>query len=151
MHRYMFSAAYLLSDTARLLRRAFDERVRQLDLTSTQARLLLILSRDEGQNQAFYAERLEVEPISLCRLLDRMVATGRIERRPDPADRRAWRVFLTADGHKIIKQVNTSSIGLEAELLLNLSDEQKVALVTALETIRDNLSHPKREVAASDV
>ncbi len=80
-----------------------------------------------------------------------MVATGRIERRPDPADRRAWRVFLTADGHKIIKQVNTSSIGLEAELLLNLSDEQKVALVTALETIRDNLSHPKREVAASDV
>jgi len=101
----MFSAAYLLSDTARLLRRAFDERVRQLDLTSTQARLLLILSRDEGQNQAFYAERLEVEPISLCRLLDRMVATGRIERRPDPADRRAWRVFLTADGHKIIKQV----------------------------------------------
>jgi DNA-binding MarR family transcriptional regulator len=147
----MFSAAYLLSDTARLLRRAFDERVRQLDLTSTQARLLLILSRDEGQNQAFYAERLEVEPISLCRLLDRMVATGRIERRPDPADRRAWRVFLTADGHKIIKQVNTSSIGLEAELLLNLSDEQKVALVTALETIRDNLSHPKREVAASDV
>ena len=63
---------WLMVDNARLLRRAFDERVRTTGMTGPQARLLLALERTPGENQAFHAERLEVEPITLCRMVDRM-------------------------------------------------------------------------------
>lgn len=146
----MDPATYLLSDTARLLRKAFDGRVRQLGMTSPQARLLLIVSHKEGENQAFYADRLEVEPISLCRMVDRMVEAGRLERRPDPADRRAWRVFLTAAGHEIIDQVHHCLNGLEDEMLRDLDTAQRQNLTTALETIRINLTDSRTaEVAAN--
>ncbi len=139
----MIPTTYLLSDTARLLRKAFDGRVRQLGMTSPQARLLLILSHSEGENQAFYAERLEVEPISLARMLDRMEESGRVERRPDPADRRAWRVYLTDAGRKIIGQVNLCLNGLEDEMLFNLNQDQRKTLADLLETIRTNLTNAR--------
>lgn len=136
----MIPTTYLLSDTARLLRKAFDGRVRQLGMTSPQARLLLILSHSEGENQAFYAERLEVEPISLARMLDRMEEAGRVERRPDPADRRAWRVYLTDAGREIIDQVHQCLNGLEDEMLCNMGLEDRRLLAGLLETIRTNLT-----------
>src|SRR6478672_1911662 len=86
---------YLLNDSSRLLRRAFDERVRELGLTAVQARLLLSLQKFPDNNQAFYAERLEVEPITLTRIVDRMEEAGWIERVADPSDRRARRLHLT--------------------------------------------------------
>ena len=139
----MIPVTYLMSDTARLLRKAFDGRVRQLGMTSPQARLLLILSHSEGENQAFYAERLEVEPISLARMLDRMEESGRVERRPDPADRRAWRVYLTSAGQEIIGQVNHCLNGLEDEMLLNLDKDQRQLLAGLLEIIRSNLTNAR--------
>ncbi|MEY4055040.1 MAG: hypothetical protein RL519_375 [Pseudomonadota bacterium] len=139
----MIPTTYLLSDTARLLRKAFDGRVRQLGMTSPQARLLLILSHSEGENQAFYADRLEVEPISLARMLDRMEEAGRVERRPDPADRRAWRVYLTDAGREIIDQVHGCLNGLEDEMLVNLGQTQRATLATLLETIRTNLTNAR--------
>lgn len=139
----MIPMTYLLSDTARLLRRAFDGRVRQLGMTSPQARLLLILSHSEGENQAFYAERLEVEPISLARMLDRMEEAGRVERRPDPADRRAWRVYLAPGGREIIDEVHQCLSGLEDEMLLTLAAGRRETLRDLLETIRSNLATPR--------
>lgn len=139
----MIPTTYLLSDTARLLRKAFDARVRQLGMTSPQARLLLILAHSEGENQAFYAERLEVEPISLARMLDRMEESGRVERRPDPADRRAWRVYLTAAGREIIDQVHRCLNGLEDEMLLSLAGNQRELLAEFLEIIRANLTNAR--------
>ena len=116
----MLSLPYLLSDSARLLRRAFDARVRALGMTSRQARLLLILHVTEGENQGYYAELLEVEPISLTRMVDRMEEAGLIERRRDPADRRAWRLFLTDRSRCVIDQVRDSLTGLEDEMLAGL-------------------------------
>jgi DNA-binding MarR family transcriptional regulator len=136
----MLSLPYLLSDSARLLRRAFDARVRELGMTSPQARMLLILHVTEGENQGFYAERLEVEPISLTRMIDRMEDAGLIERRRDPADRRAWRLFLTQRSHEVIDQVREGLAGLEEEMLAGLSATQREALGTMLETIRVNFS-----------
>jgi MarR family transcriptional regulator for hemolysin len=136
----MFQVMYLLSDTARLLRKMFDARVRQLGMTSTQARLLLILSRSEGENQAFYAEELEVEPISLTRLIDRMEDSGLIERRRDPADRRAWRLFLTARSRLVIDQVKALLVELEEEMLARLDAAQREALAETLEIVRTNFS-----------
>lgn len=136
----MSTTAYLLSDTARHLRRAFDARVRRLGMTSAQARLLLTLSRQEGENQAYYAELLEVEPISLARMVDRMEESGLLERRRDPADRRAWRLFLTERSFQLIDNVKAGLAGLEDEMLDGLDDAQRALLCAALEAIRTNLS-----------
>jgi DNA-binding MarR family transcriptional regulator len=137
------SLAYLLSDSARLLRRAFDARVRELGMTSPQARLLLILNVTEGENQGFYAERLEVEPISLTRMIDRMEESGLIERRRDPADRRAWRLFLTERSRQVIDQVRTKLAGLEDEMVAGLEPAQREALAQFLEMIRSNFTNTR--------
>lgn len=142
------SIAYLLADSARLLRRAFDARVRELGMTSPQARLLLLLARTEGENQGFYAERLEVEPISLARMIDRMGDAGLIERRPDPADRRAWRVHLTERARDMVDAVRNAAIPLEAQLLTGLSQAQRDDLALSLEAVRANLS-PNREAGVA--
>lgn len=139
--RGMLSLPYLLSDSSRLLRRAFDARVRTLGMTSQQARLLLILQVNEGENQGFYAEVLEVEPISLTRMIDRMEEAGLIERRRDPTDRRAWRLFLTDRSRQLIDQVRDCLTGLEDEMLTGLDEVQRAALAGMLETIRVNFSN----------
>ncbi len=137
------SLPYLLSDSARLLRRAFDARVRELGMTSPQARLLLILAVTEGENQGFYAERLEVEPISLTRMIDRMAESGLTERRRDPADRRIWRLFLTERAIQLIDQAKDSLRDLEEEMLAGFDAPQRQALAEMLETIRVNFSNAR--------
>lgn len=136
----MDSIAYLIADSARLLRREFDARVREWGLTGPQARLLLTLAVVEGENQGFYAERLEVEPISLARMIDRMEDAGLLERRRDPADRRAWRVHLTSRAREIVDTVRAGMGPLEATLLEGLDPAERLALAQGLETIRANLS-----------
>ena len=89
------SLGFLISDVSRLMRRRFDERARQLGATRAQWRTLTMLSRNEGLNQGALADLLEVEPITLCRMIDRLEESGLVERRRDPADRRAWQLFLT--------------------------------------------------------
>ena len=83
------SFGFLLYDAARLLRRDFERRAKQLGLTRAQWSVLAHLARNEGTNQAAAADVLEIEPITLVRLLDRLEAAGWVERRPDPNDRRA--------------------------------------------------------------
>lgn len=147
MRGTMESIPYLLYDSARLLRREFDNRVRALGLTGQQARLLFNLSRNEGENQGFYAEQLEVEPISLTRMIDRMVDAGLIERRPDPADRRAWRVHLTDRSRAVIEQARECVAALESDILASIDPATLAALYRGLETIRMTLTHG-REAAA---
>src|SRR5689334_11950907 len=88
------SLGSLLNDVSRLMRKKFDQRAKELRLTRAQYYLLAKLARHEGIKQVELAELLEVEPISAARLVDRMEAAGWVERRADPADRRARRVFL---------------------------------------------------------
>lgn len=139
----MLSLPYLLADSARLLRRAFDARVKTLGMTSPQARLLLILHVTEGENQGFYAERLEVEPISLTRMVDRMEEAQLIERRRDPADRRAWRLFLTDRSRCVIDKVRDCLADLEDEMLAGLDAQQREALGQMLESIRENFTNTR--------
>ena len=127
---------------SRLLRRAFDARVRQLGVTGPQARLLLELSKAEGENQGHYAERLEVEPITLCRMVDRMEETGLLERRRDPADRRAWRVHLTERSNVMIDQLRDCVARLEEDMLAGLDQAGRDQFTTMMEMIRSNLSQP---------
>src|SRR6202171_4608396 len=94
-HELDTSFGFLLHDIARLMRQRFDQRARSLNLTRAQWQVLAHLQRHEGINQSGLAEILEIEPITIARLLDRMEEAGLVERRADPADRRARRLFLT--------------------------------------------------------
>ena len=143
----MSTICYLLSDTARLLRREFDARVRQLGVTGPQARLILLLETSEGENQGFYAERLEVEAISLGRMLDRMADAGLVERRTDPGDRRAWRIHLTAPSRAVIGRLRVCIEALEAAMLAGLSQSERADSAVLLAKMRANLGNNASAVA----
>ena len=131
---------YLLNDSSRLLRRAFDERVRELGLTAVQARLLLSLQKFPDNNQAFYAERLEVEPITLTRIVDRMEEAGWIERVADPSDRRARRLHLTDKSRGTVAKLRTRVEGLVEDLAFGLSQAERAELMRLLAVVSENLS-----------
>lgn len=131
---------YLLSDSGRLLRKTFDERVRNLGLTAVQARLLLSLFKFPDNNQAFYAERIEVEPITLTRLVDRMEEAGWIERVPDPTDRRARLLHLTAKSREIVEPLRVIVNGLVEDMAEGLSAGERRTLAELLERVSANLS-----------
>lgn len=137
----MENIGYLLGDRSRLLRRAFDDRVRAVGVTGPQARLLLYLARFEGENQGFYAEQLDVEPITLCRMVDRMEDGGLIERRRDPADRRAWRLHLTTKSKPMIVGLRECVDLLVEEMLAGVSTADRKVFAAILTAIGVNLGY----------
>jgi DNA-binding MarR family transcriptional regulator len=142
----MTHIGFLLADNSRLARWAFDQQVREVGVTGPQARLLLLLNRFPGENQSFYAELLEVEPITLCRMVDRLEEAGLIERRRDPGDRRAWRLHLTAKSRKTMEQLQHRVDSLVEEMLAGLSAAEHSELERLLKTIGSNLA-ARRELA----
>ena len=131
---------YLLSDSGRLLRKTFDERVRSLGLTAVQARLLMSLVKFPDNNQAFYAERIEVEPITLTRIVDRMEEAGWVERVFDPNDRRARLLHLTDKSREIVEPLRGIVDRLVEDMAKGLSKADAATLVTLLEKVSANLS-----------
>ena len=95
----------LLAQVSRLLRRSFDVRARGIGVTRPQWQVLSRLKLRAGSNQGSLAEILEVEPITLGRMIDRLQEAGLVERRADPTDRRAWRIFLTGKGEQLVDQL----------------------------------------------
>lgn len=134
------SFAFLLSDAARLLRRRFDARARALGVTRAQWQVLLSLSRHEGINQAGLADRLEVETITLCRMIDRLSEAGLVERRADAADRRVWRLHLTAAAWPIIERMRAVAADVMDEALGAMAEGDRSQLNDLLEAVRSNLS-----------
>ena len=139
---------FLLSDTARLLRKRFDERARQHGATRAQWKALLGISRNPGINQGALADRLEVEPITLCRLVDRMEEGGLVERRRDPNDRRAWQLFLTDKAGPVLEELHATGDELMGQALLGISDAQVEMMRGLLDQIRDNLGDAEVKGAA---
>ena len=131
---------WLMVDNARLLRRAFDERVRTTGMTGPQARLLLALERTPGENQAFHAERLEVEPITLCRMVDRMEEAGLVERRNDPSDRRARLLYLTPKAENEAARIRDALAGMLDQMVSGLNDNEQAEFSRILHHVTDNLS-----------
>lgn len=143
------NAGYLLSDSARLLRRSFDEHVRALGITSVQARLLLILNRHPGENQAAYAERLEVEPITLCRMVDRMEEAGLVERLPHPKDRRARILRLTDKSLKEIERIQQALKVLIETMMNGFTEGEEEQFMAMLGRVSDNLAVRPGRLAAN--
>ena len=142
----MIHIGYLLADNSRLARWAFDQQVREIGVTGPQARLLLILNRRPGENQGFYAEQLEVEPITLCRMVDRLEEASMIERRPDPSDRRAWQLHLTAKSQKVVAKLQQRVDSLVDDMLEGLTSDERTEFARLLQTVGANLSE-KRDTA----
>lgn len=142
---------YLLSDSGRLLRKTFDERVRNLGLTAPQARLLLSLAKFPDNNQAFYAERIEVEPITLTRMLDRMEEADWVERVADPADRRARLLHLTDKGREAVEPLRSIVAALVEDMALGLSDAESAQLARLLERVSANLSAERNNRSTAHV
>ena len=133
------TVGFVLSDVARLLRRNFNRRVQSLGLTQAQWMLLARIARQQGARQAQLAEVLEMQPISVARLIDRMEAAGWVERRKDPTDRRAVNVYLTKKAEPILDKMWDRADETQAVALAGLAPAARNELMKALETIRENL------------
>jgi DNA-binding MarR family transcriptional regulator len=138
---------FLLPDVARLLRRAFDERARSIGVTRPQWRVLITLDQNESINQGGLADLLEVEPITLCRMVDRLQDAGLVERRPSPADRRVWQLFLTDKSRPLLKQLRGVATELLEEAMAGISQAEQDQLDAILERVRANLSRRTLAVA----
>lgn len=130
----------LIGDISRLARRAFDARAREIGVTRPQWQVLVMLTRHEGVNQGGLAELLDVEPITVCRMVDRLQEADLVERRPDPADRRSWRLHLTGKAVALLAQLQPLGEQLEAEAFEGISSEEREAVLVTLGRLRNNLA-----------
>lgn len=140
----------VLAQVARLMRRSFDERARQVGVTRPQWQVLSVLRRSEGLKQAELAEILEVEPITAGRMIDRLQEAGLAERRADPADRRAWRLFLTPRGAEMIEALQPLAVETSEAAMAGVSAADKAHLLATLETILANLTGKPAAPASAD-
>ena len=123
-----------LFESSRILRNYIDHRAKQRGTTRAQWVVLFRLRAQEGLSQVDLADVLELQPISLVRLLDRLVEQGLLERRHDPKDRRANRVYLTAAGRKLVDDLDGLRDAIAADVLHGIPDE---AVATSLATLRE--------------
>jgi len=130
---------FQLSDVARTMRTYFDQRAREHGMTRAQWGVLIRLERQEGMTQAEMAESLEIQPISLVRLIDRLCQQQLVERRPHPRDRRANRLYLTEKGHITLERLTPLGKEIAAEMLASLDETDVANLLQLLLRIRNNI------------
>ena len=123
-----------LVESSRLLRNYIDHRAKGRGTTRAQWIVLFRLRQQEGLSQVDLADVLELQPISLVRLLDRLVEHGLLERRPDPKDRRANRLFLTRAGRQLVDDLDSLRDAIATDVLQEIPD---AAIETSLKTLVD--------------
>lgn len=132
---------FVLHDVARLLRRRFEQYIRadNLGLTRTQCAVLANLARQEGINQATLAQLLDIEPITLVHLLDRLEHAGLIQRKPDPKDRRAHALELTAKARPVLARIYELAHSIYEEAQGGLSAAERTQFLGQLHRVKSNL------------
>jgi len=131
--------AFTIMDVARMLRTYADQRARQFGISRAQWVVLIRLDRSEGLKQSELAEILDLQPISLTRLLDRLAENGLIERRADPNDRRANRLFLTSAARPLLEQLTKLGAEMMETVLDGLDPKANDRLLRDLTLMKDNL------------
>jgi DNA-binding MarR family transcriptional regulator len=131
---------FLMTDIVRLLRRDFARRAQPLGMTESQWRVLARLSANQGVSQAALADIMEIQPITLVRLIDRLEAAGLVERRPAPKDRRAFQLWLTPNAAPLLDRIWDLGHATREAALAGLSAAQREQMIDALIAIRTNLS-----------
>ncbi len=132
---------FLLHDAARLLRKRFEQSARQsgLGLTRSQWQVLAHLAKNEGIQQGALADLLEIEPITLVRILDKLQELGLVERRPHASDRRVWLLFLKPSAGPVLDAMRSVGDLTRAEALAGVSGKDRECLMRTLSAMRENL------------
>ena len=146
----METLPFEIGETAHALRRAFDRRAVTLGVTRAQWKVLFRLSRMPRLRQVELADMLDVEPITLSRIVDRLQEAGLVARVADPADRRAWRLELTDKAQPLIAELRKLAEVLVDEAFAGLDPTEIEAMRASLQTIRDNLSAAQCEARAAN-
>lgn len=133
------SIGFLVNDVSRLLRRNFNRRAQELGLSQAQWQALAYLAIQQGVNQVTLADSLDIQPMTLARLVDRLEEAGLVSRRPDPGDRRAFRLYLTDAAQPLLDRMWTLALETREDAMAGLADSQKQALMDALRHIKRNL------------
>lgn len=130
---------FLLSETSRRYVLRFEQRARAISLTLPQCKVLVRLETNKGVSQTKLAEFVGVEPMTMVRILDRMEADGLIERRPDPEDRRARRLYLTRKAKPLLDQIWHLARLTRAEAFAGISRQEREGFIGVLERIHSNV------------
>jgi DNA-binding MarR family transcriptional regulator len=133
------SFGYLLNDVTLLFRKHFDRRATRFGLTRAQWRAIKMLHHREGIRQSELAEFLEMEPIAVGRVIDRLQAAGFVERRADPKDRRCWRLFATDQARAVIGDMEQIARGLRRDITRNVDIAELQQALAVLGRIKENL------------
>jgi MarR family transcriptional regulator, transcriptional regulator for hemolysin len=128
-----------LVESSRLLRNFIEHRARGRGTTRAQWIVLFRLRAQEGLSQVDLADVLELQPISLVRLLDRLVEHGLLERRPDPRDRRANRLFLTKTGRRLVDDLDSLRDAIAIDVLRDIPTESIQTSLDALRDVKDRI------------
>lgn len=136
----MENLPFEIAETAHALRRAFDRRAATLGVTRAQWKVLFRLSRTPGMRQVELADALDVEPITLSRIVDRLEEAGLVAREADPADRRAWRLQVTEKAKPLIAKLRHLAEGLIDDAFKGLSREDLAVMSAKLAQVRENLA-----------
>lgn len=134
---------FLMHDTAQLMRRHVDRRARLHGMTRAQWALLARLERQPGISQNELAHIIDVEPITIGRLVDRLEEGGFVQRSPDPGDRRVWRLSLTEKAEPVLAEIAAFRTDLNRTMSDNIDPDTLATLAHGLRDIRANLSKDK--------
>ena len=144
---------FLLHDVARLLRVDADKRARQHGMTRAQWAILIWLERQPGISQKELSEILEVEPITVARLIDRLEGRGMVERRPDPRDRRIWRLHLLSPARNVLHEIDDQRAEMTRFVTAGIDDTSIEIMTEALMRMKATLTqeaHASRRGADSE-
>jgi MarR family transcriptional regulator, transcriptional regulator for hemolysin len=133
------SQEFVLHDVARLLKKRFEQHARGSGLTRSRWQVLAYLARNEGISQGGLAELLEIEPITLTRIADKLEAMGLIARQPHPSGRRVWLLYLTAAAYPKLTQVRRLGDITRGEALAGIFEADRTRLLEMLQVMRENL------------
>ncbi len=131
---------FLLKDTNRLYTQRFEQRAAALGLTLPQCRVLIYLANNEGISQAQLAELTDLEPMTLVRSLDFLESQDWLERRNDPTDRRARRLYLKAAGRPRVAEIWNLVHLTQREAFAGIPKKQADIMIEMLEKVRSNIS-----------
>jgi DNA-binding MarR family transcriptional regulator len=133
------SFGYLFNDVTLLFRKHFDRRAVKFGLTRAQWRATKMLYHREGLRQTELAEWLEMEPIAVGRVIDRLQAAGFVERRADPRDRRAWRLYITEQARVIVGDMELIARDLRKDATRGIASDELAAALGVINRIKENL------------
>lgn len=134
----METLPFKIGEAAHALRKAFDRRAVGLGVTRAQWKVLFRLDRHPGLRQIELADMLDIEPITLSRIVDRLEESALVERRPDPSDRRAWRLHVTVQAQPLIAKLKAVADELAADAFAGIDAKDIETATRVLERVREN-------------